>query len=35
MEESYVAGPQVAVVPGSIVHKPRAKLPQVNSGLFQ
>ncbi len=28
MDESYVAGPKVAVVIGSIVHEPRTKLLQ-------
>src|ERR1700733_6838133 len=33
VEESYVAGPQVAVVIRSIVHKPRAKLLQSQFGI--
>src|SRR5271170_5359877 len=34
VEESYVAGTEVAVIVGSIVHKPRAKLLQSQFGII-
>ncbi len=34
VEKSYVAGPKVAVIIGSIVHKPRTKLLQSQFGII-